>query len=381
MRFDVERRPALSELGPRPIGSLDQPGRYVCVSVAGSGKPPTLICPTRKEGDSGSLVAGLSRRLEDGQIRPAGEVPVDAVVSKDELRLEISLKDLRIQPGPIRWYAFSRWSGFPCEIGGCVSRAPNEDSASERIYPLINVGCTRPPRNVYTDGPSAGRKVALTFDDGPSAYTNDVLDVLDRFNADATFFMLGQSAAAYPDLARRVLADGHEVANHSYRHALNPSLSDISATSRTLKSVTGFRPCIYRPPYGSLPSSTASSVPSLGMASILWDVDTNDWQLPGASTITARASQAGPGSIVLMHDGGGAREGTVASLAGTIRNLRSRGLKLVTVTELLGGHFTIREDHGSRGRDRNIFGPPAPPPPGQSSPEEQWYPPLFNAPG
>jgi peptidoglycan/xylan/chitin deacetylase (PgdA/CDA1 family) len=139
-----------------------------------------------------------------------------------------------------------------------------------------------------------------------------------------------------------VLSAGHEIANHSSSHGLLPGYSDISRASRTIRKATGFKPCLFRPPYGALNSSVVASVRSLGMKSVLWDVDTSDWSTPGTGTIRSRIAGAGAGSIVLMHDGGGPRSQTVAALPGAIHDLRARGYRFTTVSKLLGNRFIYR---------------------------------------
>ncbi len=226
--------------------------------------------------------------------------------------------------------------------GDCRSSFPRKGFARYRVRPVAIVGCTGGNGQVVRSGPGGKKRVALTFDDGPSVYTPQVMDVLRRKKVKATFFMLGDMVSRDPSTARRVLAAGHEVANHSSTHPMLPGYSDIRRASSTIKRATGFRPCLFRPPYGALNASVVSSVKDLGMKSVLWDVDTSDWSRPGTGTIRSRIGGAGPGSIILMHDGGGSRSQTVAALAGGIHDLRSRGYRFVTVTRLLGNRFVYR---------------------------------------
>jgi peptidoglycan/xylan/chitin deacetylase (PgdA/CDA1 family) len=147
------------------------------------------------------------------------------------------------------------------------------------------VGCTGGNGQFVTHGPRGGKRVALTFDDGPSDYTPQVLHVLKRLKVRATFFELGQQVVRYPSYARRVLALGHEIGNHSYNHDLLPSGSNIRHASRAIIQATHFRPCLFRPPYGAVSSSLKSSARQNGMKVINWDVDTTDWKLPGPCTM------------------------------------------------------------------------------------------------
>jgi peptidoglycan/xylan/chitin deacetylase (PgdA/CDA1 family) len=204
------------------------------------------------------------------------------------------------------------------------------------IRPRV-VGCTRDERRLIARGPERRRRIALTFDDGPGPYTSQILRILREHDVRATFFVLGHAVGAYPSLARQELRAGHELGNHSMAHRVYPSGSDLGGTSARIRRATGFTPCTFRPPYGALTWATVSSAWSLGMSSILWDVDPMDWALPGSATIESRVlAGARDGSIVLMHDGGGPRGQTVAALPGIIGKLRDRGFRFVTVTELLG---------------------------------------------
>ena len=160
---------------------------------------------------------------------------------------------------------------------------------------------------------------------------------------------------AYAGLDRKILAHGNEIGNHSWRHASGPGKSDLRQTSDVIEHATGFRPCMFRPPGGYLPSSTAAAASALHMVSVIWDVDTRDWTTPGSGSIYSVATSGGPGSIVLMHDGGGPRGETVAALPGIIHHYESRGYELKTLTQLLGGHYVLEEDKGHH----RVWNPPA----------------------
>jgi peptidoglycan/xylan/chitin deacetylase (PgdA/CDA1 family) len=188
--------------------------------------------------------------------------------------------------------------------------------------------------------------VALTFDDGPSTYTEQVLHILDDKHITGTFFEIGTQTGGAGGVMRKIIAHGHEIGNHSYRHETLPSRSSMEATNHLIENATGFEPCHFRPPGGAYNSGTISSARSLGMGTVNWSIDTRDWDgPPSAGTILSRATGGGPGTIVLMHDGGGPRGNTVAALPGIIDSYRKRGYKMVTLTELLGGHFKLREMH------------------------------------
>jgi len=202
------------------------------------------------------------------------------------------------------------------------------------------VGCSVASPSVIRSGSSRGRRIALTFDDGPSPYTPRILRILDRAGAKATFYVVGSQVPGDTSVLRRVLAHGHELANHSLNHELTPSSASMRATSDRIRAATGFTPCTFRPPYGEYNSGTVAAARANGMSTVIWDVDPRDWTQPGSGAIYSRVvGGAHPGAIVVMHDGGGPRGQTVAALPRIIAELESRGYDLVTVTKLLGERF------------------------------------------
>ena len=183
--------------------------------------------------------------------------------------------------------------------------------------------------------------IAMTFDDGPSAATTPrLLDILKQRNIKATFFLIGQNAASNPDIVRRILADGHEIGNHSWTHPQLSKLSDdrvtteISKTQDAIKEATGFTPTLLRPPYGAITTRQREWIEGrFGLSIILWSVDPFDWKRPGASVITQRIlSQVRPGAIILSHD---IHKQTVDAMPATLDALAAKGYKFVTVTELI----------------------------------------------
>ena len=247
-----------------------------------------------------------------------------------------------ITPGRYRWraiYADPDCGRTPDE---CAGRLPAGGWNAYRVRRVDPVGCTGGNGQVVRQGPRGKKQIALTFDDGPSTYTRQVLSILRRKKAKGTFFVIGSAVSANPSTARRIVAEGHEIANHSYSHPILPSASELRRTSRVVRDVTRFKPCLFRPPYGAIDGRLAADAGALKMKSILWDVDTNDWRTPGSGSIYSSIVGAGSGSIVLMHDGGGYRSQTVAALGPAISNLRSRGYRLVTVSKLLGNRTIYR---------------------------------------
>ena len=196
-------------------------------------------------------------------------------------------------------------------------------------------GCQAAGASLRYSGARTGTEIALSFDDGPSGYTGPILDILRRHGARATFYLVGRHVSGRASLVRRMLREGHYVANHSWSHESKPSRSSMTYTNTAILSASGFKPCTFRPPFGAFDTRVVSDARVLGMNTILWDIDTRDWATPGTSTIASRALQARSGSIILLHDGGGDRSQTVAALPTILRTLKARGYRLVPVEELL----------------------------------------------
>ncbi|HZK15489.1 MAG TPA: polysaccharide deacetylase family protein [Solirubrobacterales bacterium] len=191
-------------------------------------------------------------------------------------------------------------------------------------------------------GGGSERLAALTFDDGPSQYTPEILEVLDRKEVRATFFVIGGIHDTYGALIKDLLARGHAIANHTVGHPAMDGLTvpeqaaEIDAQSRAIMAFGAARPRLFRPPYNAWNESTLEILERREMLMVLWSVETNDWLQPGPDEIVKHTLDAvEPGSIVLMHDGGGDRTQTVEALPGIIEGLHEDGYELVTIPELL----------------------------------------------
>jgi peptidoglycan-N-acetylglucosamine deacetylase len=186
-------------------------------------------------------------------------------------------------------------------------------------------------------------EVALTFDDGPlPPYTGQVLDVLERYGVPATFFCVGLNVSAFPEEVARIREQGHTLGNHTWSHPFLPELSrrqlvaQLEHTDSAIMSASGgARPTLFRPPYGSRTPEVAGWLGELDSTVVLWDVDVSDWSMPGAGVIADMTlAQTKPGSVILMHDGGGDRSQTVAALPAIIEGVLARGLRFVRVEEM-----------------------------------------------
>jgi len=186
-------------------------------------------------------------------------------------------------------------------------------------------------------GPSSKRVVALTFDDGPSSFTPQIAALLTKDKAPATFFCIGKEAAKDPQEIARLKAAGFEVENHTWDHpqlthlTLPAILAEITRTNQVIG------PAKYlRPPYGAFNPTVSEAAASLGMKLVLWDVDTLDWKYRNVGSILRYLkAEVRPGSIILMHDGGGNRSQTVAALPQVVAWLWSQGYTLVSVDQLV----------------------------------------------
>lgn len=180
--------------------------------------------------------------------------------------------------------------------------------------------------------------IALTFDDGPSAETTPkVLDILKKYNIKATFFVMGQHVEGNEAILKRMAAEGHEIANHSWSHPNLTKLSpeqirqEIEQTQSAIENVTGKRPTMLRPPYGSINQTVMDTVK---LPSIYWSVDSLDWKSRNPQAIlTEIKTNTSPGSIILMHD---IHQPTVDSLESVIQYLQSQGYSFGTIPDLLG---------------------------------------------
>ncbi|GLX08518.1 bi-functional transferase/deacetylase [Microbispora sp. NBRC 16548] len=212
--------------------------------------------------------------------------------------------------------------------------------------PVVNASGPR-PRTVRT----AARTVALTFDDGPDPkWTPRILDVLRRHGAKATFFVVGAHAAEHPELVRRILAEGHELGNHTYTHAdltttpLWRTRLEMSLTQKVLAGTTGVHTRLARLPYSSSPSAVGSAqlaamhaLGDEGYLVALTDLDSRDWSRPAVDRMVRDTfPPRGRGAVVMFHDAGGDRSRTVAAVDALLDALKKRGYSATTLTKAAG---------------------------------------------
>lgn len=184
--------------------------------------------------------------------------------------------------------------------------------------------------------------VALTFDDGPHpVHTPRLLDILAEHRARATFYVIGALVRRYPEIAQRIVAEGHELANHTWSHPTLSRLgnarflSEIDRTQEIIYQTVGYVPVTMRPPYGAITMRQSRMLAQeRNLPTIIWSVDPQDWRRPGPSVVARRmVSGAQPGAIILAHD---IHAPTVRAIPEALNGLYGRGLRSVTMSELLG---------------------------------------------
>ena len=219
--------------------------------------------------------------------------------------------------------------------------------AAAMARPLQNQGSAVPSGSLppgtrlsYNSLSVPGPYVAITFDDGPHAQnTPRLLDMLKARNIRATFFTVGTNVARYPAIMRRIIADGHELANHTWTHPKLSSLSDGAVRSELQRSHSalvnlGVAPRMYRPPYGAITARQKQWIMSeFGYPTILWSVDPEDWRTRSAAMTRSRIlANTRPGAIILVHD---IHASSIDAMPGTLDGLLAKGFRFVTCSQLI----------------------------------------------
>jgi peptidoglycan/xylan/chitin deacetylase (PgdA/CDA1 family) len=232
--------------------------------------------------------------------------------------------------------------------GADTGRADSTSTEAGQVATASAKPCPPPTSRLLRTAPGEGdqRTVALTFDDGPGQWTDEVLQILARENVKATFFVVGRLAVADANRVKQAYAAGHAVENHSWSHptpnhrtgwTMRPLQAEIRRANEVISSITGQQPCYFRPPQGVV-KGAQEATRSAGLSIALWSVDTRDWATKGPSAAALIRNRARLGlkqrrPIVLLHDGGGDRAATVAALPGVIEDYRRRGYEFVTLQD------------------------------------------------
>ncbi len=190
--------------------------------------------------------------------------------------------------------------------------------------------------------------IALTIDDGPDPlYTPTVLRLLDKYQTQASFCVVGVHADAYPKLVRDVARAGHILVNHSYTHPLpftnlpqKRIVAEITRTQAAIEKASGVTPQLFRAPGGEWSKFVFEAVAAYGLEPLDWDVDPRDWAMPGTKHIVKAMLRARPGEIVLCHDGGGNRSETVKALRKVLPSWKRRGIATIPLQIATPGYLT-----------------------------------------
>lgn len=218
-----------------------------------------------------------------------------------------------------------------------ASTVPVDDSVvipTEAIDPpsLSLTAVNSNPLGRYPAFVGTKKMAYLTFDDGPGGYTENILDILKRYNVHAIFFVVGKNVALYPQTTKRIIRDGHTIGNHSYTHSNLATrkavdvASELAKTQAIIQSTTGVQADLFRPPYGSINDTVRSSITSNNLSLMMWTVDPRDWAKPGATVITQRILDSiQPGSNILLHS---IHPQTAQALPSIIEGIRAKGFTL-----------------------------------------------------
>lgn len=231
-----------------------------------------------------------------------------------------------------------------------ISLAISSDSLANKQASRLEYG------DVLVSGNLSLNQVAITFDDGPSdAYTPLFLDVLKKKRIRATFFLVGKNVERFPDIAKRIIVEGHAVGSHSYSHRWDSKDKDglkeeIKFGQETIRNTLGIKTNLFRPPYGRNSSDFVDIAKEQKLYIIKWSVDSRDWKNPGVDKIIQRIiDNTKGGSIILLHDSYGSsylmeeRKHTLTALPSIIDNLQKKGFKFVTIPEMMASGGWVKE--------------------------------------
>ncbi|HEX3324734.1 MAG TPA: polysaccharide deacetylase family protein [Solirubrobacterales bacterium] len=315
-----------------------QGSRYLCLEMRPTGtKAVRRLC----------LGGGTNgrRRIGIEVLNATGEVidkeTLAATVKRpnaEKLVLALLPEGAGLAPHHYHWRVVADLGGCGAKRArSCEASLPAQGARIFRLRPVRAVGCTGGTSGLDTNGPRNRNVVALTFDDGPSEYTPGFLQVLREKHVPGTFFEIGQEMAGRESTMRRILREGNEIGNHTMHHTEFPGYANIAPVTALIESITHFRPCLLRPPGGAVDSAVVAAAAEDKLRTITWDVDPADWTTPGSAAVYSRVvGGAQAGSIILMHDGGGDRSGTLTALPAIVDTLQARGYGFATVTGLLG---------------------------------------------
>lgn len=221
--------------------------------------------------------------------------------------------------------------------------------AAGAFYYACTVPTSRFFRPALVRGPAEGRKIALTFDDGPaSPFTEKILDILQEKKVPAAFFVCGMNVERFPEIVRRIAEHGHTLGNHTFSHPFlyfrsqRAMAREIDRTQTAVEKAAGFRPSVFRPPYGGRWIGLMEVLRARGMRLVMWSATGYDWKYKRDDIVRSALRELSPGCVVLLHDGHNVcrpgeinQSSTVEALPQIIDKAREAGYDFVPISEFL----------------------------------------------
>jgi peptidoglycan/xylan/chitin deacetylase (PgdA/CDA1 family) len=342
--------------GQQVVWSVRTSGRF---SVAGLRRDNISLClvieRVRSRSDVGELCLAQGRRRPElvyskavGQGFGQGRVVGASITRSGASAATVTFLPAQFDPAykSFRWQVVSELHPG-CARSACRTSFPVRGTLARLHVPQL-VGCVPDGPSLVYGGPTNVHDIALSFDDGPwsTPPSIDFVNLLARYHVPATFFEIGRQIGEYDptgSVERTMLADGDMIGNHTWTHpdmaalSAGAQTSELQLTQAAIGHATGFTPCLWRPPYGDISGSLISLARSLGLITVMWNIDPRDWSLPGVGEIEGNIiANARNGGITELHFGGGPRFETLESLPTIITNLRARGYRFVTLAQMLG---------------------------------------------
>jgi peptidoglycan/xylan/chitin deacetylase (PgdA/CDA1 family) len=310
------------------------------------------VCLATAPGRGLSLVRAVWHHGRAGHTRPLAGTVVRR--GADAIDATFTPTALGLPYRSLRWQVLSTATGHGCAAApgarhfACTTLYPRGRPPLAALHTPRLAGCVAKGPSIIYGGSPRRHEIALTFDDGPwwEPPAMDFVNELKRLGAVGTFFEIGDQIGTYDPTGsqeRAMLADGDMIGDHTWTHPDMEALpvarqtSELQLTADAIRHATGFTPCLWRPPYGTVDSSLEALARSLGFLTIYWNDDPRDWALPGTGAIVATSlREARNGGIIEMHFGGGPRTETLDALPAIVSALRARGYRFVNLAQMLG---------------------------------------------
>lgn len=285
-----------------------------CLSLAGSAT--TNVCVTG------------ARKLQVERDGTRWQIPAQLAVAGSSAAITVRQADLSLPAGPAS-------ATTTCSGAGCASGDPVEVT----VPALVVESCTaQDPWLVYEGLADRGKAVAITFDDGPSPATVEILDILAEEGVSGTFFQVGRYVPGQDAIEQRIRAEGHVLANHSYNHPVMQGgfVSEITDTQDAIRKASGFTPCLFRAPYGENPPEVVALARDHALLTVKWNTDSTDWKgAPADAMVANLTATTQPGSIMVFHDSG-FNPDTPEAVRRYVQWAKQQGYRFLTIPEIVG---------------------------------------------